>query len=92
MFTIDLENRQVIIVNTSKKRSAEDIIIKEFDKIERKFLPGTAEKYETELVLLEIDINDGEGNPTGEKETKAFARRTDNHDWILEFVVEEFII
>ncbi len=86
MYTIDLENRRIIITN-EKTRNVQ--YINEFDRLERKFLPNTQDTYECELVLLEVDVYDDNFEVIG-KETKAFARRVGNTNWLMEFVEEEY--
>lgn len=42
---------------------------------------------------MDVDIiNPETQEKTGEKETKAFAQRVGNPNWLIEFVEEEFII
>lgn len=86
MYTIDLKNRRIIITD-EKTRS--QTIINEFDKLERKFLPNTQDTYDCELLLLEVDVYD-DNFEVMEKETKAFARRVGNTNWLMEFVEEEY--
>lgn len=80
-FYIDKENRRVIIGNV-KSRSA--IVINEFDKLEKKFLEGTIDRYDCELVLLDIEEEDKT------VQTKAFARRIECPEWVMEFNLEEY--
>lgn len=86
MYTIDLENRQVII---NAKVSVNKTIIKEFDKINRKFLQGTSDTYECILVLKEVPKYDENFNEIG-VEVKAFAQRVDNPSWLMEFNIDEY--
>lgn len=65
------------------------IVLNEFDKIGRKFLPNTQDTYDCEIILLEVDIYNDNFEVTG-KEIKAFARRIGNANWLMEFVEEEY--
>ncbi|MGL6132322.1 MAG: hypothetical protein ACRCZ9_11990 [Fusobacteriaceae bacterium] len=87
MYTIDLKNRRIILETTVW--GIEDSVINEFDKLEKDFLPNTADTYECELVLVDVDVLDEKQEVIG-KETKAFARRVGYSDWLMEFVVEEY--
>ncbi|MGL5100803.1 MAG: hypothetical protein ACRC6B_12380 [Fusobacteriaceae bacterium] len=86
-YTIDLENRRVILDATTF--DLEPTVINEFDKLEKFFLPNTEDTYECELVLQEVDIYDDEQNVVG-KETKAFARRVGNELWLMEFETDKY--
>lgn len=88
MYTIDLKNRRIVIETKSKGT----VTINEFDKLDRVFLSGTYDKYECELVLLEVPIFNEENIDTGKKETKAFARRIGNDNWVMIFNETEFNI
>ena len=88
MYTIDLKNRRVII----ETKSRGTITINEFDRLNRVFLDGTHDKYECELVLLEVPVMNENNEDTGKKETKAFARRVGNEDWLMIFNETEFNI
>lgn len=88
MYTIDEKNRRIII--SGDKR--ENIVINEFDRLTRKFLPNTQDKYECELVLLEVPKNDIVNEDNNETEIKAFARRIGSQNWLIEFNESEFII
>lgn len=83
-FTIDLENRRVVVDATTLQNKSNPIIINEFDKLTKNFLPNTQDKYECELVLLEVE------NENGELETKAFTRRIGYEGWIMEFNFEDY--
>ncbi|MGL5646955.1 MAG: hypothetical protein ACRDDY_03810 [Clostridium sp.] len=85
-FYIDEKNRRVVIGNV-KSRSA--IVINEFDKLEKNFLATTKDKYECELVLLEVEVRDENDEITG-AETKAFARRVGCEQWLMEFDTENY--
>ncbi|MGL4426000.1 MAG: hypothetical protein ACRCZ0_08515 [Cetobacterium sp.] len=87
MYTIDLKNRRIILEKT--EWGIEDSVINEFDKLEKSFLPNTADKYECELVLVDVDILDEKQEVIG-KETKAFARRIGCSDWLMGFEAEEY--
>lgn len=89
-FVIDKENRKIII---TKEKTKDIIEIKENEKIQRKFLDDTVEKYECILKLLDINIiNEETQEPTGDKITKAFAQKVDDESWLIEFNEEEFIV
>lgn len=97
MIKIDKENRQIIITHDKSK----DIkIIKEFEKIEKVFLNGTKDKYECELVLLDIPVqSEKERFPTISTddlklETKAFARRigVGFENWLETINEKDFVI
>lgn len=83
-FYVDKENRRVIIQRDIVPLSLDSNIIKEFDKVKKIFIPNTVDTYLCELVLL--DIEDEDGN----METKAFARRVGYPEWLLEFNVTDF--
>ena len=87
MYTIDLKNRQIIITNELKQAK----VIKEFEKIDKKFLPNTQDTYECILVLLEVDVYDDNHEVIG-KETKAFAQRVGNKNWLMTFDESEYNI
>lgn len=89
MFRIDILKRQVIIMNDLGTRDVK--IINEFDRIQKKFLPNTVDKYECELVLLEVPTYNAELVETG-KETKAFARRVGYENWLMKFNEEDYIL
>lgn len=89
MFTIDAEKRQVIINKNSKTRDA-DIVLNEFDELNRKFLQGTKDKYKCELVLLEVDTIDPITQEKTGTELKAFARRIGYTDYLIGFNPNEF--
>lgn len=90
MFVIDKENRKIIITDDKTRAVVE---IKEGESLNRKFLEGTEDKYNCILKLIDVDIvNPETQEKTGEKETKAFAQRVDNPNWVMEFVEEEYTI
>ena len=93
MYTIDKENRRIIIKTHEEFSSfSTEKVINEFDKLERKFLDGTQDKYECELVILDVDIKDMEtGKKTG-TETKAFARRVGQPNWLMEFNETKYVL
>lgn len=97
MYTIDKLNRKIIItvqkdgVSTFSNYS-EKIEINEFDKLEKKFLPNTQDKFECELILLDVEKRDESGNKTGIMETKAFARRIGREDWLMEFNESDYVL
>ena len=86
---IDKINRKVIIEKSKFSRSSEVVEIKEFDKVHFNFLPNTEDVFETELVLIDVEIYNDKHEPTGEFETKAFARRIGT-EIILDFIPENF--
>lgn len=91
MYTIDKEHRRIIITPEQETTYSQKII-NEFDKLKRKFLEGTQDKYMCELVILDVDVKDMEtGRKTG-IETKAFARRIGQPNWLIEFVEDEYIL
>lgn len=89
-FRIDEAKRQVIVIPGSDK--AGEIVVNELDPLNRKFLEGTDDKYECELVLLDVEITDESGEKTGATELKAFARRKGAENWLMEFIPEEYIL
>lgn len=91
MFQIDAEKRRIIINSDTSMYKVQPIIVNEFDKLKRKFLPETEDVYGCELVLLEVDKQDEFGKKTGEKELKAYARRVDKPYWIMLFNENEYI-
>lgn len=86
---IDKINRKVIIEKSKFSRSSEQVEIKEFDKVQFNFLPNTEDVFETELVLIDVEIYNDKHEATGEFETKAFARRIGT-EIILDFIPESF--
>lgn len=86
MYKIDKEKRQIIVTNNTRK----EIIINEFDTLHRIYLPNTKDKYECELVLLDIEMQNELGEGTGKFETRAFGRKKGNPHWLLNFVPEEY--
>ena len=90
MFVIDKKERKIIITDNVSRRVVE---IREGEPLNRKFLEGTEDKYNCILKLIDVDIVSPETQEkTGEKETKAFAQRVDNPNWVMEFVEEEYTI
>lgn len=90
MFVIDKKERKIIITDNISRKVIE---IREGETLDRKFLEGTQDKYNCILKLIDVDIiNPKTQEKTGEKETKAFAQRTDNPHWVMEFVEEEYNI
>ncbi|WP_462424436.1 hypothetical protein [Fusobacterium ulcerans] len=90
MYQIDEKNRAIYIYDTEKTIP---IIIKEYDRLQRKFEEGTSDKYECELVLLEVELRDLiTQEETGEKEIRAFARRINYPQWLMEFDENEYIL
>lgn len=88
-FRIDEAKRQVIVIPGVAK--AGEIVLNELDPLNRKFLEGTDDKYECELVLQDVEITNETGEKTGVTELKAFARRKGVESWLMEFVPEEYI-
>ncbi|MGL4999224.1 MAG: hypothetical protein ACRC0F_05500 [Cetobacterium sp.] len=82
MYTIDIENRRIILEATVL--GVDGAIINEFDRLEKFFLPNTADAYECELVLVEVDVQGDDMEIIG-KETKAFARRVGCSEWLMPF-------
>ena len=90
MYQIDEKNRAIYIYNTEKTTP---IIIKEYDRLQKKFEEGTTDKYECELILLEVELRDLiTQEKTGEKEIRAFARRINYPQWLMEFDENEYIL
>lgn len=91
MYTIDKENRRIIITLEGTSTYSQKIV-NEFDKLKRKFLDGTRDKYECELVIMDVEVKDMEtGKKTG-TETKAFARRVGQSNWLMEFNETEYVL
>lgn len=86
-FIIDKENRRIVINSPLKT----EIVINEFDKLNKHFLDGTEDIYECELILLDVDIHNEQGEIIGQ-ETKAFARRIDRPDWLMVFNTKDYTI
>ena len=86
-FVIDKESRRVVIGDMRQKMST--VIINEFEKVNKTFLEGTIDKYECELVLLEVDLLNDKQDIVG-TETKAFVRRIGRVDWLMEFNTNEY--
>lgn len=91
MYTIDKVNRRIIITPEGTSTYSQKVV-NEFDKLERIFLDGTQDKYECELVIMDVEIKDMEtGKKTG-TETKAFARRIGQPNWLMEFNETEYVL
>lgn len=88
-FRIDEAKRQVIVVTGVGKTT--EIVLNELDPLNRKFLEGTDDKYECELVLQDVELTNEAGEKTGITELKAFARRKGAANWLMEFIPEEYI-
>ncbi|MGL5963191.1 MAG: hypothetical protein ACRCZ2_02145 [Fusobacteriaceae bacterium] len=82
MYTIDIANRRIILEAVTL--GVDGAIINEFDRLTKEFLPNTTDKYECELVLVEVDVQDDDMEIIG-KETKAFARRVGYSEWLMPF-------
>lgn len=92
MFQIDEAKRRIIINSDTSMYKTEPIIVNEFDKLKRKFLPGTEDIFECELVLLEVDKQDPvTGKKIEGKELKAYARRVDKPYWLMLFDENEYV-
>lgn len=99
MYIIDKDKRRIVISKEPMTLQEgftqipkDSIVINEFDKINRVFIPGTEDIYECELVLIDVEIRD-ENNPevhTGKYETKAFAKRIGYDSWLMEFNESEY--
>ena len=89
-FRIDETKRQVIV--TTGVAKAGEIVLNELDPLNRKFLNGTNERYECELVLQDVEVTNEAGEKTGVTELKAFARRKGAENWLMEFIPEEYIL
>lgn len=87
-FRIDETKRQVILVLGAPRTG--EVVINELDALDRRFLEGTDDEYECELVLQDVEITDEFMEKTGATELKAFARRKDTESWLMEFVPEEY--
>lgn len=93
MYVIDSKNRKVIIDKSIDNRSriiSNQIVLNEFDDLKKKFLDGTQDKYDCELVLLEVNVLDAERIPTGNKELKAYAKRKGVDMWLMNFNEEDY--
>ncbi|MGL5099563.1 MAG: hypothetical protein ACRC6B_05950, partial [Fusobacteriaceae bacterium] len=55
-FRIDEVKRQVILVQEAPRNS--EVILNELDVLNRKFLEGTKDEYECELVLQDVEVAD----------------------------------
>ncbi|MGL4998933.1 MAG: hypothetical protein ACRC5T_08215 [Cetobacterium sp.] len=86
-FILDVEKRNVTI-NSNLTKDA--IVVKEYESLNRKFLTGTADKYECELVLLEVEKMNELDEKTGIFETKAFSRKKGNAGWLMEFEPNDY--
>ena len=87
-FRINEAKRQVIVIYGVAKSG--EIVLNELDPLNRKFLEGTDDKYECELVLQDIEITNENEEKTGITELRAFARRKGSKNWLLEFIPEEY--
>lgn len=92
---VDAIKRQI----TVRKNSKDIRIIKEFERIEKIFLEGTQDKYECELVLLEVPVQTEEMmmNPEPSElkmETRAFARRVGAgfENWLENISESDFVL
>ena len=92
---VDAIKRQI----TVRKNSKDIRIIKEFERIEKIFLEGTQDKYECELVLLEVPVQTEEMmmNPEPSElkmETRAFARRVGAgfENWLENINESDFVL
>lgn len=95
MITIDIDKRRVIIerpTTLEAKDISEPVVINEFDKIQKVFLEETKDRYDCELVLVNVEIMDEDMQPTGEYVTKAFGRRIGYEGWLVEFDLESFTV
>lgn len=88
-FRIDEAKRQVIVIPGSDKVG--EIVVNELDPLNRKFLEGTGDKYECELVLQDVELTNEAGEKTGITELKAFSKRKGAENWMMEFIPEEYI-
>ena len=99
-YIIDEINRTVTIPSIKRSlitgaSTQDDIILHEFDTLKKKFLENTADKYECELILEEVDVydeNDLEKRTPIGKELKAFARRKGYDMWLMELDLNDYII
>lgn len=91
MYTIDKENRRIIIT-PEKSTTYSQKVVNEFDKLERIFLEGTQDKYECELVIIDVEVKDMETGKVIGTETKAFARRLGEPNWLMEFAETEYVL
>ena len=87
-YIINKEKRQVVITTKAKNT----VVLNENDKLERIFLPGTQDKYECILVLLEVPVYTEDGIETEERRLEAFAQRVGRPQWVLPLILEEFNI
>lgn len=91
MYTIDKENRRIIIT-PEKSTTYSQKVVNEFDKLERIFLEGTQDKYDCELVIIDVEVKDMETGKVTGTETKAFARRLGEPNWLMEFAETEYVL
>lgn len=85
-YVLDTVNRRVII-----NYQNQEIVINEFDKVEKVFLKNTSDVYECELVILDTIITDD----TTDKEileTKAYIRRVGNEQWLMDFNLTDYVL
>ena len=90
---IDLDKRQILITKKGdirKKFAEKEVYFSENDKIPFNFLPNTEDKFETELVLVEVEIFEDD-KLTREYETKPFMRRVGT-DILLSFDPNDYDI
>ncbi|MGL5051634.1 MAG: hypothetical protein ACRC6E_13560 [Fusobacteriaceae bacterium] len=87
-FILDVEKR-IVTINSATTKNV--IVVAEYETLIKKFLVGTADEYECELVLLEVEKTDELGEKTAIFETKAFSRRKGNIGWLMEFEPNDFI-
>lgn len=95
MIIVDAENRRVVIDMPSPlgtKDISTPLIINEFEKVNKVFLEKTKDKYECELLLVDVEVQDENMKPTGEFVTKAFGKRVGYSEWLIEFNLENFYI
>lgn len=91
MYTIDKENRRIII-KPDEPTTYSQKVVNEFDKLERIFLDGTHDKYDCELVIMDVEVKDMETGKVTGTETKAFARRLGEPNWLMEFEETEYVL
>lgn len=91
MFKLKKEEKEIEI-----KKGNKVFKFKEGDRIKRKFLKGTQDKYDCIVVFMEVEVMDTKTmEKTGEKELKAFAQRVGEPNWIMpldESTIDEYII
>ncbi len=85
-YVLDTVNRRVII-----NYQNQEIVINEFDKVEKVFLKNTSDVYECELVILDTIRTDD----TTDKEileTKSYIRRVGNEQWLMDFNLTDYVL